>query len=180
MQDKSKNKRVIIELPVYDQWKDTENDEWSGRACSICSLKSILVFCDVKNSDLKIMNLIREGLEADGYAEGIGWKHQGLVDIARNHGVELKFQKQFFTGEDKLKGLDFINKNLLKGRPIMATLINRTKDGGHMVVVHGFEDKGEDNVNYFILDPDSRGRNRYSLDREEFLNLWRGGLLWLL
>ena len=179
MESKPRNKKILIELSVYDQWKDTGNDNWVGKSCSICSLKTMLVFKDSKNSELKITKLIQEGLDADGYAEGIGWKHQGLVDIARNHGIELKFQKQFFTGEGKTGGLDFINKILLKRQPVMASIMNRNKDGGHMVVVHGFQDKGADNVEYYILDYDSRGRNRYALSKQEFLDSWRGGLLWL-
>lgn len=179
MRTKPNTKKIVIDVPVYDQWKDAENDEWTYRSCSICALKTILVFKDKENGDLTIMSLIKEGLGLDGYAQGIGWKHQGLVDIARKHGVELKFQKHFFAGDDKLKGLDFINKNILKGHPVMASIMNRSKDGGHMIVVHGFEDKGSDDIGYFILDPDSRGRNRYSLSRSEFLSVWRGGLIWL-
>ena len=179
MRDKTyKIKKVLIEASPYDQWKNTGDKEWAGKTCAICSLKTMLVFKDHNNSKLEIMKLVKEGLDKDGFSEGVGWKHQVLLDIARDHGVELKFQKLFFKGDDKIKALDFINKNLLKGWPVMVSILNKKKNGGHMVVVNGFEAKGKKLENYFILDPDSRGRNRYALSELEFLNIWRGGMLW--
>lgn len=174
-----KTTKVVIELPVYDQWKDVGSDEWAGKSCALCSLKTILVFKNYENSKIKIRDLIDKGLDKDGYIENVGWKHQSLVDVAGNYGVKLKFQKQFFAGGDKIKGLDLINKNILKGWPVMASVLNRKKNGGHLVVINGLEARGVKLEHYFVLDPDSRGKNRYSLSQEEFLSVWRGGLLWL-
>src|SRR3989344_6399808 len=135
----SKTTKIVVDLPVYDQWKDVESVEWAGKACAICSLKTILVFKDPSNADLNILKLIREGLELDGYLENAGWKHKVLIDIAGRHGVHLEFQKQFYAPEDKQKGLEFINKNLLKDRPVMTSIVNRNNSGGHIVVINGLE-----------------------------------------
>src|SRR3989338_9503365 len=98
-----KLKKVLIEIPLYDQWKETGNKKWAGKTCALCSLKTMLVFKNKDHSKIPIMIFVKDGLDVDGYDAGIGWKHQALVQIAKKYSVELKFQKLFFQGEDKIK-----------------------------------------------------------------------------
>lgn len=170
----------IIEVQHIDQWRDTKNKKWAGKTCAICCLKMLLVFKDAKNSKLKIMDLAKEGIMLGGYNKNVGWSHKAIMGLAQKHGIRMNYRKKFYyTKTEKLKGLDFINKNVANGKPVMASIWNRKRTGGHLVVINGLRDKGGLATGYFILDPDSRGKTDYYLNKKVFLESWRGGLLWL-
>ena len=175
--------KKIITVPLCDQWKDTKNRKWAGKTCAICSLKMVLSCQSEKIADLPVMDLVNFGLSLDGFIDKIGWRHKSLVEIAGRYGVKMDFQKKFlYTPEEKEKGLKFINRNIAKEKPVMVSILNQKKNGGHMVVINGFVVKKEEVVGYYILDPNSknsRNKNKYFLDKRKFLTSWRGGILWL-
>ncbi len=172
---------TFINISYYDQWLDTKNKKWAGKTCAICCLKMFLVFKNNKNSKLKIMDLVKTGVRLGGYNKAVGWDHKTITELAQKYEIRMSYRKKFYyTKKEKLKGLAFINKNITKGKPIMASIWNKKRTGGHMVVVNGLRKKDELVNGYFVLDPDSRGKTGYYLNKKDFLNLWRGGLLWLL
>lgn len=168
---------VNIKLFHIDQWKDTGNKKWAGKTCAICCLKMLLVFKDKNNTNLKIMDLVKEGIEIGGLTQNNDWKHAAIVELASRRGVKMDYKKIFYySREDKLEGLKFIESKLENSEPIIASIFN-SKGGGHMVVVSGFS---SDSETYNIIDPDSHNDSEYSLSTKEFITKWRGGLLWLL
>lgn len=175
---------TIIKIPVVDQLKDTSDDYWKDKTCGICSLKMLLSFCDIKNKDIFVMDLVGQGLELNAYLEGVGWKHSGLVEIARRYGVNMDFQKIFpKTSDERKKVLNLIDSNLNNGKPVIVSVFwgFNPENGGHLVVVNGFKKKGRKIAGYNIQDPDHRFRgNTYFISREEFISGWRGGVIWLV
>ena len=168
---------IIISLQYCDQWKDTKDEKWAGKTCAICCLKMILIFKDHKSSDLEIMDLVREGLDINGHSN-VGWSHKAIVELAGKHGVKMDYRKVFYYSDDeKQEGLKFIISNLSDGKPVIASVWNKDKTGGHLVVVNGFKENGE---LYSIVGPDSRNESHYFLSKNEFIHVWRGGLIWLL
>lgn len=73
-------KRCIV--PEYSQYLDIRSKQWNWRSCGIVSLFMTIAYWDptLKRTDLP--RLIKYGISADAYREGIGWTHQGLLDVA--------------------------------------------------------------------------------------------------
>ena len=126
--------------------------------------------------------LLREALAEDSYLENIGWRHWGIVKVAEEHGLKLKYAEKFFyTPEEKEVGAGIINANLENSRPVIVSVFHHLNPakGGHMVVVHGLQEFNGAIIGYYIQDPDAsfRGHN-YFLTKEEFFAGWRGGLIY--
>ncbi len=173
-------KETIIEMSLVNQRRDTHDKKWAGKTCAICCLKMVLTFKNKKYSDLEIMDLVRKGLLLDGYINEVGWKHKVLVELAKKYGVNMKFQKLFFySSEEKLKGLGIINGNILKKRPVIVSVLNKKRNGGHMVVINGLRKNGRAVEGYSILDPDFKDKTAYFVTKDDFINNWRGGLILL-
>ena len=170
-------KDFIIKTPLVDQRKETKNKKWAHRTCAICSLKMVMAWKNKKFEKMPVMKLVRQGLAMDGYLKGIGWKHQGIVDLAKTHGLQMGFVKKFFKTEaEKKKGLVFINKKLASEKPVLASMLYRTD--GHIVVINGLRKNSNRITGYFIQDPDPQFKgNNYFLSVKEFLTYWRGGLI---
>lgn len=178
------DKDLIIKLPLINQAKDTGNKEWASKSCAICSLKMIMVWKDPGLMETPIMVLVKNGLEADGYLEKVGWKHKALVAIAGRYGVKMSFVKKFFRSKtQKTKGLGAVNKKLAAGEPVLVSIFYKfNKDnGGHVVVLHGLRKNKNRITGYFIQDPEPgfRGDN-YFVPKAEFSANWRGGLIHLI
>lgn len=168
---------TIIKVPLVDQIKDTGDESWAQKCCAICSLKMLMAFKDTELLSKPVMELIRDGLNMEGYNPAYGWRHKALVDIAAKYGIKINFQEKFFyTSEEKEKGIAIIDSNIEKGLPVMVSIFwgLNPERGGHIVLINGRNDEG-----YHIQDPDHRFRgNNYFLTKKEFKNAWRGGLLW--
>lgn len=129
------------------------------------------------------MDLLDRCRELGGYIDNVGWRHDTLVRLAREYEADADYQKIFYGREkSKEEGLKFIDKKLMKGEPIMAS-IHFAFDpslGGHLVLVNGYQIEGKDIVSYHVLDPYPNKRGtEYFVSQEEFLKGWRGGLIWL-
>lgn len=166
---------ILIDVPVCNQ--RNLPPEWSWRGCAICSLWMLLKHHDSKLK-ISVMDLVGQGIAKDGYLEPVGWKHSAIVELAKDFGLELQYAKEFFhTPEEKESGLLIINRNLENGQPVMASVF-RGQDS-HIFVIHGFKESSSQLIGYYIQDPDGReyGHN-YFITKEEFLNSWRGGLIY--
>ncbi|MFN7088693.1 MAG: hypothetical protein ACK4NX_02680, partial [Candidatus Paceibacteria bacterium] len=127
--------------------------------------------------------LIRGGVELGAYIEGIGWRHQGLVDLAQKYGVSLIFQKEFFkTKKDKAKGLKIIDNELQSQRPVAVSVrpgFNGQRDS-HLTLVVGMNLKSGSATGYYIQDPYKGFRgHKYFVSKKDFLVGWRGGMIYI-
>lgn len=175
-------KDLILRIPLVNQTMDTDNKEWASRSCAICALKMIIGWKNPGLMETPVMALVKNGLEADGYLENIGWKHKVLVDLAGCYGVKMSFVEKFFrTKTQKTKGLGMVNKKLIAGEPVLVSVFYKfNKDnGGHVVVLHGLRKNKNRIRGYFIQDPEPsfRGAN-YFVPKAEFSDNWRGGLIY--
>lgn len=175
-------KDYIINIPLVNQRKDTGDKNWAHKTCAICSLKMVLSWRDKRFEKLPVMNLVKDGLNLNGYLENIGWKHKILVYIALKYKLRLHFIKKFpKTRLEKLAKLKLINRQILKGAPVIVSIFYKLdpQNGGHMVLVHGLKKKDNKVSGYHIQDPDPnfKGHNYY-LTKDVFLKGWRGGLIY--
>ena len=171
-------KEILIKLQICNQ-HDAEHDfQWAHRICAICSLWMLLKLHN-PDLDVSIMDLVKRGLAKDGYLESVGWKHAVIVELAKDFGLELQYANKFFySPEEKESGLLIINRNLENGQPVLVSV--RGHKDSHMLVVHGVKYSDDKVVGYHIQDPNGRIRgHNYFLTRQEFLENWRGGLIYL-
>ena len=132
--------------------------------------------------EIDINVLVDEARKMGGYFEGVGWKHKTIVDLAKKYGHKLSFIKKFpKTITEKSKWLKKLEKNIVQGKPVMASIYYKLskKNGGHVVVVNGVRKNGKIVIGYHIQDPDSHFRgNNYYISKDEFLLGWRGGMIY--
>jgi hypothetical protein len=176
-------KNKIISIHYINQLTDTKDEFWKDKSCGICSIQMLISFKKPEVVKVPVMELLDRCKEIGGYMENVGWRHDALVKLAKEYGVDADYQKVFY-GREKTKeeGLRFIDKKLLKGEPVMASICFAfdPSKGGHLVIINGYEKEGKDITGYHILDPypNKRG-SEYMVSQDEFLRGWRGGLIWL-
>lgn len=173
-------REILIPLPISNQFDPAHDESWAHRICAICSLHMLLQHRNPAFAE-PVMELVRKGVARQAYLENIGWKHAGVVQLAAERGLQLKFAARFYYSPDeKEAGLKLINQNLEAGQPVIASVFHELNPakGAHMVVVHGLQEFSGTLIGYHIQDPDPRFRgHNYFLTKQEFLAGWRGGLI---
>lgn len=173
---------IIGGIPVVDQFEASDKF-WKYRACGVATLKMLLISQNKDLNQIHLDELVQEGVKLSAYIEDIGWRHQGLVNLAKKYGVTLTFQKEFFkTEKEKAEGLKIINKELRSKRPVAVSVHPRFngQEGSHLILLVGMNLKINSVAGYHIQDPyeGTRG-HKYFVTKNEFLAGWRGGMIWL-
>jgi len=184
-------KNQKLEVPYYSQKHDVADRQWRERACGIASLAMVLRYFGVEF--LNVDTLIQEGLAIGAHQEGVGWKHDGLIALAHNHGI-LGYREEFrsvcvdigkgsfATGTWEASftehGIDKIILVLRSGDPVIVSLdaaYYGTKDS-HLVPLVGFEKEGDHVVGFYYHEPNPRDEKapQYRfIDIETFREHWR-------
>jgi len=79
------------DVPFVSQYADLGDHEWRSRGCGIASLAMVLGYWhlrDPANRTMSVDELLRTGLEAGAYRQGIGWTHAGLLGVATALGYD--------------------------------------------------------------------------------------------
>ncbi len=170
----------IIELPLVRQQHDTGDKDWADRTCGICSLEMILEGLGFKKNS--VMDLVNEAVAMNGYIPKVGWKHSALAEVAKRHGLPMDFIVQFpKTPEEKMVYVKFILDKIKNGTPLLVSIYFQLdkKNSGHVAVVNGARFEGDEVLGFYIQDPSEyKGQHNYFLNIEEFLDNWRGGLIY--
>jgi hypothetical protein len=170
-----------ISLEYVGQKSDEVPEEWHNKACGIAAVKMILSKFGDDSPDIK--SLIDEGVSIGGYSE-VGWDHQALVRLLRNHGVtayaqEFKSNNQQLLEKFTEKGLEKISNVLQNSLPVIASVEAGfdSNDNSHMILFTGIEkDENGEVAGFFYNDPDNRdGADRADkfVDMETFQKFWR-------
>lgn len=165
-------KRFIIR--EYSQYLDIRSKQWNWRSCGIVSLFMVLAYWDPTLKRADIPYLIKYGIANGAYREGIGWTHQGLLDMAIALGfVGRRFDLFKKDGEATLKTL----LTHLKKGPVIISIykdFDPKKGGGHLIVATGYKEQNN-KVTIFIADPDARDRSQigYTITKTKLLKGWK-------
>src|SRR3989344_4206093 len=160
----------MFDVPAYSQLIDTKNALWKERSCGIVALKMVFDYWGTKNSTKysSIAALIAEGAERGAYLESVGWRHQGLAELAREHGFKSKNYDWFALSPEK--AFARLRRNLTS--PVIASIhLNlHPKKEGHLVVITGIKTK-----RVYYNDPHSKKRSEILRDTsiEKFLKGWK-------
>ncbi|WP_263081190.1 C39 family peptidase [Endozoicomonas sp. Mp262] len=143
----------------FDSMEEAES--WTKRICGLACLK--MVIARITGEVVPLKALLEQGLAVDGYMKGVGWIHQGLLDVASEYGISGLCQS---VGTE----LGIIDDELEKNRLVIASVscgFNPEKKGGHLVLIIGIHDDG-----YIIHHPSSEEGEQWShyrIDRARFL-----------
>lgn len=120
-----------------------------------------------------LRELINTGVEIGAYRPGIGWTHQGLIDLAKQYGFQG--ERFDYSQIDRREGFDALLAHVNKG-PVIASIYKdfNPKKGGHLIVVNGYT-KSDTDTTLHVVDPKSkkRKRNVRSILQNQFINGWK-------
>ncbi|MDQ5889828.1 MAG: hypothetical protein QG609_321 [Patescibacteria group bacterium] len=154
----------------YSQHLDIKNPVWREKACGIASLGMIL---GNKISDLN--ELYQLGLDKGAYLPGVGWRHTGLVDLAKHFGFKNSYNldlAQMDTSEALAK-----LKDELKNGPVIVSVFAHYEHGhkeGHLIVLLSLNDSEAE-----VLDPAASTREdiHQFIPTEKFVTGWKKRLI---
>lgn len=152
------------QVPAYSQHFHLKDKKWRKKSCGIVSLAMLLEYSGKKtNPD----DLLKLGLKIGAYLPGIGWRHRGLVELAKKYGDR---GKNFDWAGLDLKIAVHQLKIHLKKYPLLASIYNafNPKRGGHLIVLVGMEKN-----KIFYHDPDAKKNIRKSVSMKKFLKGWK-------
>lgn len=134
-----------MQLPVayYSQYDSEIPEEWKKRSCGIVALRMAL--SQKRENDIQSSwGLVQEGVSSGAYMEGVGWKHAGLVDLAKKHGAQA-FRREFRSWF--LKTFYFLAEqhlvmSLKRGVVPIVSLTVPDKNDTHLVPLIGYDETG--------------------------------------
>lgn len=140
---------------------------WSWRSCGIAALQMVLKAELGNKFNKTTMDLVREGLEIDGYDEvnDSGWYHSALLKIAQKYGFSGYLAK--FTPVSQIPLL------IDQDKYVLCSVKSET--GGHIMLATGYkiEEKGmlsglwfNDPSNYY-----HKGNDRY-ISKKDFEKIY--------
>ncbi len=158
--------KIFHKVPKYSQHLHIKNKDWKTKTCGIAGLCMILEYFDKK---IPAEMLLNQGLKIKAYLPGIGWKHKGIVKLAKKFRLN---GKNFDWAKLNTKTAFLKLKNYLKKYPILASIhLNfNPKNGGHLVVITGISE-----TKIFYNDPDSKTEKQISksIPIKKFLTGWK-------
>lgn len=159
--------KKLIEMPHLMQYYDVDDSFWQGRSCGMVSLAMVL---DYYGKEIEIEELINLGLEKDGYIANVGWKHQAIVDLAKDFGLRAE--------RTEGDSVDELIESINNGHPVIISIFKKFKNtnGGHLAVLNGyFMDKDGELMGFYVNDPigaSFKHKNQF-VKIDTFLNGWK-------
>lgn len=155
----------VFTVPFFSQFKDISATKWRKVGCGVASLAMLIDY--YKPGEVTVDTLLDEGLDAGAYLSDAGWIHQGLVNLADDHGLSGS------THDFSSSGMDTAFANLTDAvgeGPVIAS-VHYTFDPKnpipHLVVVRGVSDG-----KVYYNDPAAPSGNG-SISIEAFKKSWK-------
>ncbi len=149
-----------IKVPYYSQYLDVTDELWQPRACGVACLKMLLGSKGEQTPSLDEM--IAQGCAIGAHGE-YGWKHDGLVALAKQYGVKIsraEWRKSEEKTADELndEGIQFLISELRAGYPVIVSVIKKFQedDKFHMVVLTGIEEDCDVVTGFYYHDSDTQ------------------------
>lgn len=165
-------------VPYFSQRSADVPHEWRPRSCGVVALRMALAGT-ASGTPPSTAELIEEGLAAGAYIPGTGWKHVGLVKLAKRYGAEA-YRKEFkskvagsmFGGLLLRIGMLELKQAVRRGTvPIVSLAVPESSDT-HLVPLTGFTKQG-----FLYHEPAADGEGESGAYREvafgDFKRRWR-------
>ncbi len=158
------------DLSIHDSFRDRA----CGVICSAMVLKTL-------NKDFKsVGELIKLGRGIGAYREGVGWTHEGLVQILNQYEVSakcLEFRKknlmrQYVLNEAYVEDIIYL---LDRGKYVIVSVDIgfSTNKSTHLIVVHGYK-KIESDICWYIADSSHSNKRKDWVSDDVFRKFFRG------
>ncbi|MDO8469718.1 MAG: papain-like cysteine protease family protein [bacterium] len=166
------HKRAASSLPRYSQFLDVREPPWRRRACGVVALMTVIDGYQplpARSAAARASVLIRTGVQIGAYDPEHGWRHAGLVRLARARGFRAR--RFDWTEYSPAQAMRLLGE-LLKTGPIIASLYRNLLPGtpGHLVVVTHMNAR---TVRYHDPDSKSRERVKRTASLARFRNGWK-------
>lgn len=131
---------------------------WKRRSCGIASLFMVMRYYKKSLRVNLLQTLIDQGVKRGAYLPGIGWTHQGLIDLAKTY--EFTGERFDYTHNKPQESITALLDHIKQG-PIIASIHKdfKQKNGGHLIVLNGY-DVDAMGVTFHIVDPKSKKKKR--------------------
>ena len=171
-------REIRHKVPRLSQYKDVGIEDfdnfWQKRACGIVSLVMVMKYFQPLIPTKTIDTLIMEGLEKEHYIQGIGWKHKGIVELAKDFGFAGKTFDMANEEEHEQSFKAFMKE--LEKQPVIVSIHKDFKlnGGGHLVAATGFKET-MNKLSLEINDPDCKSKKgvRRVVSAERFKAGWK-------
>jgi hypothetical protein len=155
--------------PLLSQYADIRHADWQPRACGITSLAMVLGYWDPEGHPAP-QQLLEHEKAAEAYVPGIGWRHKGLVELARQYGYEGANFDWFAQSPEYALSCLRAYSDL---QPVIVSMYKdyaKENGGGHLAVLAGIE-----GGTAYLNDPNTPGRDSVprALPLERFLGGWK-------
>lgn len=162
---------AVKNLQLYSQRLDFKNKLWQKNGCAIASLLMLMEYLPSAGRKLPTLNdLYQVGLNRGAYIPKVGWRHSGLVGLAKIYGFKTSraFDLAKLSDEEAQK----ILQTELKIGPVLASVFYNYEpgQGGHIVCLLSLN-----KVKAVVLDPDSQTKDGVlkELPTEKFISAWK-------
>ena len=171
----------------YSQWElEDPSKQWKacGIACLAMVLNSNLDPIALKTGKVRsvfgsldtLYNLTKDGQVLDedgGYWEGVGWKHDAILETAAAYGLN---SEAFYLEDhdiEKPEALEQIRTLLGQGDQFIAS-VRLPSGSGHLLVIQKIDEHG-----VTVLDPKEKtlADGQITMSNEDFMNQWSGTYL---
>lgn len=176
------SQRLTVDNYLQEGFTSLEDAKyWAERICGLACLKMILSY-KFPEQNFKLKNLLDIGLKIGAYDEKVGWKHQGLVDLAANfdvngfrQSIRAKVEKIAKYIQDRRLVIVSVTEGMEGGKEYKQKdgSIYLMPKGGHLVVIFG-ADVSQGEIKSFLLHHPSSDKDYEHRDwvvpKDEFLN----------
>lgn len=177
------------EVPYFSQYDESIPEEWRDRSCGITALRMALGAALPGQTLPSVTELIEEGIESGAYIEGVGWRHDGLVKLAKQYGANAYRGEYRIRGQSRLpqflkaayehvlflKGLSTVHNVVSRGGvPIVSVTVPGKRDT-HLIPLVGYGEEGGQTGFYYhepAAEVGSGGEYRF-MSIAEFHVRWR-------
>lgn len=162
------------DLRLYSQYLDFTNKERQKHGCGIASLAMLMDYINHLSHTNKnipsLDKLYQVGINRRAYIKDIGWRHAGLVGVAKVYGFKNS-QAHDLSAFSDVEALQILKQKLKQG-PVLASIYSKYKTAGSGHLIGLLSLTKQEAV---VLDPDSKiRRNVYrQLPLGKFIRAWK-------
>ena len=160
---------------LLSQYLDLKNKNWQKAGCGVVSLLMLMRYLQAggKNSNQRLPSadkLYQVGLNRRAYIKGVGWRHSGLVGLAKIYGFKntKRYDLSKMSFDQSLTKL----KLELKTDPVLVSVFSKYEPGrgGHLVVLLSLSKTVAE-----VLDPDTKVQSAVyrKLSAQKFLSAYK-------
>lgn len=176
-------------VPYHSQHDTSIPDEWRKRSCGVTALWMALTH-NTKTGVPTVAALIEEGVASGAYLPNVGWRHDGLVALAKAHG-KYAWRREFrVRARSRLPkvligafnwfllrwGMYTLVRAIRAGVVPIVSVTVPDKEDTHLMPLVGFSKEHGTHVLYYhepAALPETQDGAGRSIELSEFMRRWR-------